>query len=252
MKLAHKATKYLVTGASGSGKSTFARRLALNSFAQGRYGKLLVFDHDGEFSLRSGIESAFTVEELCDDFEKRNVAVFDPSHLYPGDNETAWDFFCEWCFLCGQHYEGSILFYCDEIQLFVGTDTLSSQFQKLVETGRRWGIDTLAITQQYNLVHNRLRNQITHLISFVQRDIRAIQALEERGFYDVDFQRLGQGEYVILTPDGIVTRNKIEFDGKSLDTSGNCAEAEPRNEGEPLEQQNQTEETNERQNDPGD
>jgi energy-coupling factor transporter ATP-binding protein EcfA2 len=217
VKLAHRATKYLITGASGTGKSTFARRLALNSLGDGKYGRLVVFDHDGEFSLRSGIEPAYDTEALVRQYTETHIAVYDPSEMYPGDSDTAWDFWCDWVFECGHCYDGITLGYCDEIQLFVGTDNLSQQFQQLVETGRRWGIDFIAISQQYNLVHNRLRNQTSHLVSFRQRDARVFQALEERGILQSDVEGLPDGHWVMKT-------DKSDILEKGAIVLDNCAE----------------------------
>jgi len=96
MNLAHKSSKLIITGQSGTGKSTYFTQYVLNSF-QTLYRMIYVFDHQGEFALRSERPAAMTEEDLIE-HNKTGFVIFDPSEMFPGETESAWNFFCEWTF----------------------------------------------------------------------------------------------------------------------------------------------------------
>jgi hypothetical protein len=67
--------------------------------------------------------------------------------------------------------------------------------KQILERGRRRGIDTLLVTQQPNVVHNRVRNQITEVVAFSQADENAVKFLEDLGFDGQEIRSLGAGEW---------------------------------------------------------
>ena len=85
----------------------------------------------------------------------------------------------------------------DELQMFSSTAQLSWEQCCVVETGRKYELDFLAISQQMNLIHNRLRNQLTEIVTFRQEDKLIIDALEERGFDESALRSLQKGEFLI-------------------------------------------------------
>ena len=66
----------------------------------------------------------------------------------------------------------------------------------VLETGRRYGLDFAGITQQPNLVHNRIRNQATEVIAFQQMDARSVEWCESVGFDGDAIRALPPGRYL--------------------------------------------------------
>lgn len=194
MLLAHSPTKLLITGNSGSGKSTFATAYVLGS----PQGKVFVFDHEGEFSFRLGVPPeavARDTDELLKALDGRWI-IFDPSRLYPGDTAAAFEFFGEWVFQVCEHLSGTKLFFSDEIQTFVDNHDAPWALRALLETGRRRGIDTALVTQQPNVIHNTTRNQLTEIVAFSQVDANAVKFLEDVGFDGDELRSLAPGQFV--------------------------------------------------------
>lgn len=133
---------------------------------------------------------------MAEQFEKGFV-LFDPTELFPGDIFSGWDFFCEWAFERQQSNSGTCLLCCDELQVLSSTGQLSWELSLVIETGRRYGLDFCGVTQQLNLVHNRVRNQMTEMITFQQIDKLVLDALEEKGFDRSEVSRLPKGQFVL-------------------------------------------------------
>jgi hypothetical protein len=228
MQISHRPTKILVTGKSGTGKSTYFTRYLSNA----PQGKVFLFDHEGEYSFRKRIQPCLSMERLSDELEKQYI-IYDPSDDFPGDTLEAFNFFCDWTFEVCKGIPGTKLFASDELQKIVATDSLPQEFCCVVETGRRRGIDTFFVCQQPNLLHNRLRNQLTEIVTFAHLDKRALIFLEELGFNADEIRALERGEFRILDLE------TMRFDGgkftwggkqniseKSIDTSEDATDSQ--------------------------
>jgi hypothetical protein len=195
MNLAHRSKKLIITGQSGTGKSTYFTEYVLSAF-RSIYNRVYIFDHQGEFASRTGIRSALTPEDLTE-LHQTGMIVFDPSVMFPGETESAWNFFCEWVFArCQRNMGGAKLIAVDELQMFSSTSQLSWELSCVVETGRKFELDFCAITQQLNLVHNRLRNQATEIVTFRHIDKLILNALTDLGFDQEVVTGLTTGEYI--------------------------------------------------------
>jgi hypothetical protein len=197
MQINHTPSKILISGRSGCGKTTF-----FTSFIEkSQYNYKFIFDHEGEFSLRTKITCISTEQEF-QEWQPREYTVFDPSIMFAGDLYGAFNFYNDWVFNISGALQGKKLFACDELQKLVATQKIEQELAQLIETGRRRGIDWVAVTQQPNLIHNRLRNQITEMVSFQQIDPRALKWFEEMGFNALDLRNLARGEYISLDIEG--------------------------------------------------
>jgi hypothetical protein len=197
MQLAHRPLKLFVTGLSGSGKTVFWSRYVVGAKASAKF----VFDHDGQFSYRLRITPARTLQEL-EAAAARGWCVFEPSELYPGQTCEAFAMFCDFAFSCAKELPGRKLFACDELQTLVGTNSTTTEFQSVVETGRVYGLDLAAISIAPNLIHNRIRGQATEVVSFRTMESNALAWLEERGFDPEAVKNLPKGSYLCRTNDG--------------------------------------------------
>lgn len=205
MLLNHRPTKILITGKSSSGKSTYWTRYILNSFRV-RYGQIFIFDHEGEFAFRNGIQPCYN----SDDLERAypgGLLCFDPVEQFPGQTFEAFDWFCgfvfelrRWIIRNAEQPEAEpiALFACDELQKLTDVYSLAQSFATLLETGRRYGIDTLFIGQQINLIHNRIRNQATECVTFNHVDPMILAAMQDWGFNPDEVAALEfPGEYLL-------------------------------------------------------
>ena len=191
MQLDHEPTKVLVTGASGRGKSSYWTRLLIGYPAQHKF----VFDHEGELAVRLRVRAA---EDLAGLAQAANTpwCIFDPARMFPGRLPDAFAFFCDFTFQAAVKMRGSKLFACDELQKLLGTDRITDELALVLETGRRYGIDAVMVAQAPNLIHNRIRNQLTEVVTFQQLDGNALKYLREVGFNDEEVRQLRIGQFV--------------------------------------------------------
>lgn len=193
MQIDHRPYKLLVTGASGSGKTTYWTRFLLGTQARLK----LVFDHEGEFSYRQRVPAASDPQSLADG-AARGWCIFDPGRMFPGMLPEAFNFFSEFSFNAAVAMPGRKIFACDELQKLVGTSQVSRELALVLETGRRYGLDVAMISQQPNLIHNRIRNQLTEVVTFRQIDQVAVDWLESVGFEADSVRALGNGHFIAL------------------------------------------------------
>lgn len=218
MQLSHNPTKLLISGRSGCGKSTYFTKYVDNSLYEYKF----IFDHEGEYSYRKGLIPITTENEFLQ-WDDRQVTVYDPSNMFEGDLYAGFNFFLDWVFNICNNLKGKKLFACDELQKLIATGSLDSELTTLIETGRRRGIDWVAVTQQPNLIHNRLRNQITELVSFQQVDSRALKWFDEIGYNTEELKVLKRGEYILLDleKDFSFTHGKINLKNSLTKTQDN-------------------------------
>jgi len=183
MNFEHIPDKRLITGVSGTGKTTLYIRFIRESRADYKF----IFDHEGELSAKLRCRAAQTLDDLNRQ-TLAGVCVFDPSLMYPGRLPKAWNFFCDYVFSVSARLKGTKLIGCDELQKLTGTNLCPTELCMVLETGRRYGIDFYCISQSPNLIHTRIRNQITRVYTFQQIDERALRYLEQTGF-DADAVR---------------------------------------------------------------
>jgi hypothetical protein len=201
--IAHKPTKIAIVGGSGTGKSTYFCKFLANS----RYTRKFIFDHQGEMSQRLGVQSCIDAQELDAALTAENpppYIIFDPSLMFEGDLPGAFDFFCDFVFLYSKQDPFELkLFAIDELQDIVSTDVCNVYLAKVLETGRRYGLDWISVQQGLNCVHNRIRNQMTEVVIFRTTDQAPLKALplgidvesvvgQSDGQYTLFLKRTGQ------------------------------------------------------------
>lgn len=191
MLLFHRSNKVLITGGSGTGKTTYWTRLILGYRAQTKF----VFDSEGELAYRLGATPAASPEQIGAAVPSGWV-IFDPEPMFGSDLERAFAFFSSFAFEAAGRLPGTKLFACDELQAFVNVQTLSPELRDVVQRGRRRGLDFVAVTQQPNEVNNKLRGQLTEVVSFLQVEPRAIEWLAGCGFCEDELRSLPPGAFL--------------------------------------------------------
>jgi DNA helicase HerA-like ATPase len=172
----HKASHVFVGGKSGMGKTTFALRYILGS----PQTRVFIFDHQGEFAVRLGIEekdTATNLERFFELAEVNRIVPFDFT-VSGADKESAFAAFCDAAFDTAEALESSghsSLFVCDELQQFVSAQNCPPEFKRIVETGRRYNLDTLSLSQRPNAVNAAIREQFTEMILFRLQDENSLK-----------------------------------------------------------------------------
>lgn len=205
MQLTHHPTKILVTGRSGVGKSTYWTRYLLG----GPHRFKFVFDHEGELAYRLRALAATSPEQLAA-ATADGWAIFDPAAMFPGRLAAGFGYFSELSFHLAARLPGQKLFACDELQKLVNTSQLDLGLALVLETGRRYGLDCLMVAQQPNLIHNRIRNQLTEVVSFQQMDDNALDYLRQAGFDPDALRALRPGQFIARNlQSGAATRGAV-------------------------------------------
>lgn len=166
MNILRKASHVFVAGKSGKGKTSYAERYIVGS----HHDRVFIFDHQGEFQHRLHVEPVIDFSELWERAAKERILCFDFSLHFPGELEDTFDQFCATVFELSRYYlqpaEIETLFVCDEIQKVTGPFNAPKPLKDIMQTGRRYALDSLTMSQAPNEVHNTLRNQITELVLF--------------------------------------------------------------------------------------
>lgn len=168
-QIAHRPTKSLVCGSSGTGKTT----LIIRKIATAEARNVFIYDQEGELAYRLGILPA-EVADLDAWADTFRVVLFDPA-TSGMDNETAFDYFCSWSFERSQKTAGRKILVVDELQRLCGTSAgqLPKPLVDVLEIGRRAGLDFIAGSHAPNLLNNRIRAQLTEIFAFRIIDARA-------------------------------------------------------------------------------
>lgn len=229
MLIHHRPIKTLITGKSGSGKTTYFQRVLENGF--GSYWKtVFLYDWQGEIAERLGIESVDSIEDLSAQLPT-GLVVFDPAKEFPADHGQGFRFFSRWAFeVCRDTNEAEYprLLACDEVQLLEDNDDLSMEFQTDLQTGRRVGLDLLLVSQQINELHNRARSQMTERITFQHEDDYVLKILEKWGFNRDEVSSLAVGEFLYSNDRGERSRGNLFRVDKTrpeaeIQSASNCA-----------------------------
>jgi hypothetical protein len=182
MQIHHKPTKIVVTGQSGSGKTTYVMRYLKNS----PYHHVVVFDHKLEFFERENIQPEFNRENLVEHVVAgKRVISYSPLDDFPGNSQSGFEFICEWSYEIARASDKRFLFVCDEFNRFTDSNSVGWEFTQLIEDGRLWGLDFIGTAHGGNQIHNRIRSQFTEVVAFHTEDKTPLAFLEEYGF-DVD------------------------------------------------------------------
>ena len=196
MNIERKAWQVFVAGRSGCGKTSYAERTIIGT----HHDRIFIYDHQSEFWRRLNLIPVTDFDGLYERVKKERIICFDYSFAYFGEMEERFVEFCDVCFnLCKdclepQHVES--LFVCDEIQKVVTGHDIPKEFKNISQTGRKFALDTLLLSQQPNEVHNGIRNQATEMVCFAQKDENALKFVTQNGFDPEEIRALQPLNYI--------------------------------------------------------
>lgn len=177
--------RIVVLGPSGSGKSSW-----LQCFLAGWRGRVLAFDHKGEFGARYRFPVCSHAAQLPECLAAGRVA-FNPQKEFEGCMAKGFEFCAAMAFSLAKRLPGETLFACDELQDWIGTGRkeMPAALGKVLESGRCYGLSSVALAQASNLVNCRLRQQFTEVVVFRQTEARALKFLDGAG---LDTEAIGR------------------------------------------------------------
>lgn len=215
----HQSSKILWTGGSGTGKTSMvlervrAAFIAQKHRARKRYDHIFVFDHEGQFSDRIPAV-AVTGPEMCVRAIAGGAVCFDPSEMFPGDWQTAFDWFCRWVWDFSGAQPGTKLIVADEIQDYLPhapARYAAHYFSKICGAGRRRGVDSWAIAPMTKNLCPTYRGQLTEIYAFGQADTTAADDLLNLGISMETLLALPPGEFVHWQKSAPLQRGKIRL-----------------------------------------
>jgi hypothetical protein len=178
--IAHKPTKVLITGASGTGKTTFALSYLLGSI---RHRSIIVYDWQSEIAGRLNLPAVpLDAGAVFDALSEFRIVCIDPQHT----ETRAAEGLREVCLLArtwAKEQDTPTLLAVDELHRLqnTGATGLPDEYIDVLEFGRRDRLDLVIVSQAPNLLHNRVKNQLTELVAFRLVDKRAAEWLTPFG-----------------------------------------------------------------------
>jgi len=210
MLINHRPIKTVITGKSGSGKTTYFQRLLENGF--GSYWQtVFLYDWQGEMAQRLRFAPVLDFEALPSELE-RGFVIFDPAREFEADYTLGLQAFSRWSFeICKTTNAARYprLFACDEMQLLMGNDECLPEVQSVIQTGRRVGLDMAIVAQQLNELHNIARSQTTERVTFQHEDPYVLSVMAKWGFDPEAVAALPVGEFLYRNDRGEERRDKL-------------------------------------------
>lgn len=198
MNIGRKARHLCIVGRSGTGKTTCGIRYLLPS----HHDRIVVADHEGEFAVRLGVPLNQSWEEFYDALERQRVTCLDITEVSPGDTAGAFDRMSETVLdLCKTVFEPKgmeTLLVIDEVQKYTTAHTVPPNFLSALETGRKWNLDTLSLSQRPNGINTALREQFTEIFFFRMTERRSHEFGEYYGLTAEEQSGLDDGEFIYL------------------------------------------------------
>jgi hypothetical protein len=189
----HVPDKRLVTGGSGTGKTSRAQEMFLEEKARFKF----VYDHDGRYSSRFGPESV-DAAGLDVAVAAGGTVVYDPSNDFTNLGVTTKEmgpgglsFFCEYLMATCKILKGRKILFVDELDLVSGNACYPKELHVLMQTGRNYMIDCILITGQPNRVHNCVLTQCTSVTTFLHTAEPAMKWLVQNGIEEDTIRGLG-------------------------------------------------------------
>lgn len=181
LQFANENLVIVVSGCSGSGKSTVANLILINCDFSVRF----VFDPSGEYAARFQRRPCQTAAELNASIATGWV-IFDPTLIFPGSDiagteasQLAFEKFCEFAWLKSRDLPAQKILLADEIWKFCSPNKMPIPLMAIVQNGRKNGLGLLATTQKPNRMNETIIGESTEFISFRLEGRNLLKSVEE-------------------------------------------------------------------------
>lgn len=202
LQLKNKKSVWVVTGSSGTGKSSYAVLVLGN----GNFTCRFIFDpRDDEMSLRFRRRSCHVPAELNAAISTGWV-IFNPHTMFPGDPQKGLEKFAEWAWVKSGAMPGQKVFYCDEVWKYCSPHFIPKPLAVMLMDGRKSGIGTLLTTHSPHRMNAVIIGEATELISF-----------QLRGELKLDYLRKNCDEFPV---DKLKDLPSLHYIAMNLDSGG--------------------------------
>jgi hypothetical protein len=187
----------LITGMTGSGKTTFVVRYLMNRMRnQGKPACVFIFDNLTRMQPRLRIPMLYTAKDLDEALPTRWVC-FNNSRMFPGDTRTAFRWFCFWIFDVCRSGPGEKIVCFPEVWQHCTEDSIPQEFAMLAQAGRELNIHLIVDTQQPEKLNDSIVNCRTETVAFrCQEGSDAARQMERLGFNRGEIQNLPPGTFI--------------------------------------------------------
>lgn len=198
MNISRKAKHLAIVGRSGTGKTT----LGITQILGQAHDRVIIADPEGEFAERLRVPLNDNWDGFYDAVEKQRVICIDVTDIVPGESLETFNELCRKVLeLAKEVFDPqnlTVLFAVDEVQKYTSTSLVPEHFKALLETGRKWGVDTLSISQRPNKIHGDLLEQFTEIFFFQLKNPRSHIFGEYYGVSAEEQMGLDEGEFLYL------------------------------------------------------
>lgn len=196
MDILRKASHVLVAGMSGMGKTSYGERYLVGS----HHDRVFLFDHQSEFQVRLNLLPCYSLAEMRERAQTERFVAFDFTQNFKGQLEESFDLFCEEVFrMCEENLEPAgieSIMVTDELQKIVPLESrVPRPLKNVYQTGRRYKLDTLTLTQAPNELHNNIRVQITEAAMFKLTDENSLKFISKMGWETESIMKLPDLHY---------------------------------------------------------
>lgn len=195
MNVKRDASHVLIAGNSGSGKTSYAERY----IAGCHHSRIFLFDHQDEFNQRLHLMPVKRFSDIRIRARTERIICYDYAEEFPGMLNESFDLFCDEVFDISKNFlepQGlDCLFGCDEVQKCCSPSQCPQPLKNILQTGRRFGVDSVCITQQPNRIHNEQREQVTELVLFNLMDENSLKFVAQMGKDTSQIQALKKLNY---------------------------------------------------------
>lgn len=185
----------LVTGRSGTGKTTFCLRYLVNaSHLRGRW----IWDADGQLSARLGLPAASTADELEASLED-GWSIFDPNPMFPGRHGEGFSWFASWAYAAAARTPGPSVLLVDEVWRYCTPHAIPQPLAECIQTGRVRGLSCMFATQRPNKLNGAVVNEVTECVAFRLQDRMGLAIVEECGLPASEVSALVPGSWLAVS-----------------------------------------------------
>jgi len=199
MDLSHVAVHQLVSGMSGKGKSTFARKLAIAHRARWKFA-FETWKREYSAAPPNGLSWAKCVDEpgLRRAVMEGRPSAYYSAPMYPGDRIGGFNFWATWVANVGKQLPGGKLIIVEEIEVTTAhrNSPLCPAFSEILDELRGAKFDVIMIGQRVSTVNELIRAQTTDIITFQHVDPNQLKWLDRESFDTRAVEVLKRGEYV--------------------------------------------------------
>jgi hypothetical protein len=187
----------LVTGISGTGKSTFAANLARQTLRKSRFN--FFFDPEGQWADWLGGYLCRSMAEAARAISSTGICFYCPDE-FP-TQKLGFEKFCEWFWTFGCSFRGTKRMWHDEINGDIPHSPALYEkhtMQLIIGKGRKRGMQYVGISPEWQTLCTTFRSQFKQIYAFANPDPDCADYMVKKGIPAEEYARLQRGQFIYL------------------------------------------------------